>query len=74
MTFGMHFFANFETKILFILFKSIGNKIFDFTWIQNQPLKRFFLYATPFKEHKQNFCFKIVKKLHTKHHQIDQKL
>ena len=70
MMFGMQFFANFETKLLLILLKSIDDEILDFIWIQNAPPQIFFLY----EENKRKFCFKIAKKIHTKHHQIGHKL
>ena len=72
--FGMQFFVNFETKFLIIFFKGIDNKISDFKWIQNGPPKMLFFIRHTLEENKHNFCLKIDKKLHTKHHQIDQKL
>ena len=47
MMFGMQFFVNFERKVLIIFIKGIENKIFDFKWILNGPLKMLFLYVTP---------------------------
>ena len=59
--FGMQFFINFETKILFILLKGIDNKIFDFTEIQNRPPKSLFLYATPLRKINKSFVSKLTK-------------
>ena len=72
--FGMQFFVNFETKFLIIFVKGIDNKISHFKWIQNGPTKMLFFIRHTLEENKHNFCLKIDKKLHTKHHQIDQKL
>jgi hypothetical protein len=74
MMFGMQFFVNFETKFLIIFVKGIDNKISHFKWIQNGPTKMLFFIRHTLEENKHNFCLKIDKKLHTKHHQIDQKL
>ena len=70
----MEFFANFKRNFLLIFLKSIGNKISDFNWIQNGPPKNFFFIRHTLEENKHSFCSKFDKKLHTKHHQIDQKL
>ena len=70
--FGMQFFVNFETKFLIIFVKGIDNKIFDFTEIQNRPPTKLFFIRHTLEENQQKFCFKIDKKLHTKHHQINQ--
>ena len=40
----------------------------------NRPPKGFFFTRYTLEENKQKFCLKIDTKLHTKHHQIDQKL
>ena len=61
MMFGMQFFVNFETNLLFIFLKGIDNKIFDFTEIQNRLPKTFFLYVTPLRKINKNFVSKFTK-------------
>ena len=67
--FGMTFFSNFGTNIFHIFLKGMTHKIMEFEFIQNVLEKTFFIYHT-LEENIENSCFKIGKKLHTKHHQI----
>ena len=74
MMFGIQFVGNFKRKFLLIFLRGIDNKISDCNWVQNGPPKKLFFIRHTLEENKHNFCSKIDKKLHTKHHQIDQKL
>ena len=50
----------------------LPTKLFNFHWLKMDPKKTFFVRHTLGKN-KINKSFKIDQKLHTKHHQIDQK-
>ena len=50
----------------------LPTKLFNFHWFKMDPKNNFFIRYT-LEENKINKSFKIEKKRHTKHHQIDQK-
>jgi len=66
--FGMQFFINFETKIVFILLKGVAYKKKAFWGSILNPIKIRYFVANTLEENKQKISFKIGKKLHTKHH------
>jgi hypothetical protein len=54
-------FVRFETKLLCIFLKSIDNKKVDFSWIQIDLQKTFFLHATPLRKINKSFISKLAK-------------
>ena len=54
-------FSRFETKIMGFFVKCVAYKKVDFTWIQIDPQKVFFLYATPLRKINKSFVSKLAK-------------
>jgi len=68
-------FYNFDVgQFIMLPTKITYKKKFFFGGGSLNPFKIRYLVVYTLEENKYNFCFKIDKKLHTKHHQIDQKL